>query len=89
MILYTIAYTKRAKLWYYAYPNTAAIYRSNNGASIVQGVTATSAQGQAALSNLGRDIDPLFAVETNLFVNFQPTLFGAKQFKTWKNPVRP
>ncbi len=67
----TFAYWKPGTWWSYAYPNTAAIYRLNPRTAIpMTGVAAASAQGQAALSNLGRDIDPLFAVESNLMVHF-------------------
>jgi hypothetical protein len=61
------AYWKPGSWWAFAYPDTAAIYRTNGGAAIVP---ATVANRPAALTNLGRDIDPFFAVETKLLITF-------------------
>jgi hypothetical protein len=63
----TFAYWTPGNWWAYAYPNTAAIYRANGGATIVAN---TAGNRPAALFNLDRHIDPLFAVETKLTVSF-------------------
>ncbi len=63
----TFAYWKPGNWWSYAYPNTANIYKNNRGAPIV---TQTAANIPMATFNLGRDIDPLFAIETNILINF-------------------
>jgi hypothetical protein len=60
----TVDYWKPGTWWSYAFPNTAAIYRANGGAAIV------AADYPNASFALGRGIDPLVAVETNLLINF-------------------
>jgi hypothetical protein len=60
----TVAYWKPGNWWGYAFPNTASIYRANGGAAIV------AADYPNATFGLGRDIDPLIAVETNLLISF-------------------
>jgi len=60
----TFAYWKPGAWWSYAYPNTAAIYRSNGGAAIVANDPIR------AQTDLGRDINPLFAIESNLLISF-------------------
>jgi hypothetical protein len=60
----TLAWWKPGAWWSYAYPDTAAIYRFNNGAAI------TTANYPIAISRAGRDINPIFAVETTLGVTF-------------------
>lgn len=60
----TCAYWKPGTWWSFAYPNTAALYRANGGAAI------TAADNVNALVGLGRDVDPLFAVESNLLISF-------------------
>jgi hypothetical protein len=53
--------------WGAAYPNTSAIYRTG----IVPNANPNTAVGEArATVNFDRNIDPLFAVETTLNVNF-------------------
>jgi hypothetical protein len=60
----TLAYWKPGAWWSYAYPDTAAIYRANGLGAIA------AANYPVAVSTAGRKIDPLFAVETTLLVNF-------------------
>jgi len=66
------AYWQPGTWWSYAYPNSAAIYRSFGPAT--SGPTANpmnTAAGEArAIWGAGREIDPLFAVETNLLIQF-------------------
>jgi len=53
--------------WGAAYPNTSAIYR----AGTVPNANPNTAAGEAlATTNFDRRIDPLFAVETTLLINF-------------------
>ena len=53
--------------WGAAYPNTSAIYR----AGVVPNANPNNAAGETlATVNTGRTIDPLFAVETTLVVDF-------------------
>ncbi len=66
----TFAYWKPGSWWSYAYPNTAAIYRANAGAVPGTAGNLAGADRVNALSGIGRDIAPLFAVESNLQVNF-------------------
>jgi hypothetical protein len=61
----TFAYWKPGNWWAYAFPNTANIYRALGGATVIGNTNQA-----IATYNLGRDIDPLFAVETNLLINF-------------------
>lgn len=60
----TLAWWQPGTWWSYAYPDTAAIYRANGGAGI------TAANYPVATRRAGRDINPLFAVETTLRVTF-------------------
>jgi hypothetical protein len=60
----TFAYWKPGSWWAYAYPNTAAIYRAHPGAAIL---TADYTNGRVGLD---RDIAPLFAVQSDLTINF-------------------
>jgi hypothetical protein len=60
------AYWKPGIWWSYAYPDTAAIYRANGGASIA----SSAANGPVATSRVGRNIDPLFATETSIMIKF-------------------
>ena len=61
----TFAVWKPGNWWAYAYPNTANIYRATGGATVIGNVNQAR-----ATYNLGRDIDPLFAAETKLLINF-------------------
>jgi hypothetical protein len=61
----TFALWKPGNWWAYAYPNTANIYRALNGGAVI----GNTNQARATF-NLGRDIDPLFAAETKLLINF-------------------
>jgi len=67
----TLAYWQPGTWWAFAYPNTAAIYR---GRGVTAGANSnpnnTAAGETLAIIDLGRDIDPLFAVETTLLINF-------------------
>ncbi len=64
----TFAYWKPGAWWSYAYPNTAAIYAFNNGTVPTAG--AAGGDQTRALFGLGRDIDPLFGVESNILFQF-------------------
>ena len=67
----TFALWKPGNWWAHAFPNTAYIYRTTNGLSIpASSDTAPNNQGTNAVYNIGRDIDPLFAAETKLLINF-------------------
>jgi hypothetical protein len=67
----TFALWKPGNWWAHAFPNTAFIYRQLNGGSIPASTdTAPNNQGTNAVYNIGRDIDPLFAAETKLLINF-------------------
>ncbi|MGB6065667.1 MAG: hypothetical protein WBG50_12740 [Desulfomonilaceae bacterium] len=64
--------------WSYAYPNTAQLYRifgspaANVGASPAApgGITETAASEANATYHLGRQIDPLFGVQSTLLITF-------------------
>jgi hypothetical protein len=60
----TFAYWQPGTWWSYAYPNTANLY------NITPRGTAPTANFAAASVNSGRKIDPLFAIKTELAVNF-------------------
>jgi hypothetical protein len=71
----TFAYWKPGNWWSYAYPNTANLFRVNNGAapnanSRNNYINTDPNAENAATFGLGRDIAPLFAIETNLLVQF-------------------
>jgi hypothetical protein len=67
----TFALWKPGNWWAHAFPNTAYIYRRLNGAAIPASTdAAANNQGTNAVFNIGRDIDPLFAAETKLLINF-------------------
>ena len=61
----TFAYWKPGNWWAYAFPNTANIYRALGGATVIG-----NANQAIATYNLGRDIDALFAIETNMLISF-------------------
>lgn len=63
----TFAYWQPGTWWSYAFPDTAHIYR----VGIVPNSNTNDAAGELnATFGAGRKIDPLFAVETNLLVQF-------------------
>jgi hypothetical protein len=64
----TFAYWKPGNWWSYAYPNTAYLYRINVTPNTNPNNTAVG-EGRATF-NLGREINGLFSVETNLLINF-------------------
>ena len=66
----TFAYWKPGNWWSYAYPNSAYLYRLNPGGGASANPNNTAAGETNATWNLGREIDPLFSVETKLVVNF-------------------
>jgi hypothetical protein len=69
----TFAYWKPGNWWAHAFPNTAFIYRQLNGGPIPANGTnqiVPNNQGTNAVAFIGRDIDPLFAAETRLLINF-------------------
>lgn len=57
------AYWQPGSWWSYAYPNTAWIYRNNPG-------VALPTNRVQAIFGAGREIDPLFAIQTNLVLSF-------------------
>lgn len=57
------AYWQPGTWWSYAYPNTANIYRLNPGVDL-------PANRVNAIFGAGREIDPLYAIETNLILSF-------------------
>lgn len=59
----TFAWWKPGSWWSYAYPDTAALYRATAGGAVTSNYPI-------ATSRAGRNIDPLFAVETTLMINF-------------------
>jgi hypothetical protein len=64
----TFAYWKPGNWWSYAYPNTAYLYRINVTPNTNPNNTAVG-EGRATF-NLGREINGLFSMETNLLINF-------------------
>jgi hypothetical protein len=60
-----LAIWKPGSWWSYAYPNTAAIYRRNNGT-----VPQNPRDQVGATTGLGRNIDPLIAIESDVTVSF-------------------
>jgi hypothetical protein len=66
----TFAYWQPGSWWSYAYPNTANIYRFAGGTVPGTAGTLAGADRQDAIAGAGRSIDPLFAVESNLLINF-------------------
>jgi hypothetical protein len=63
----TFAYWKPGNWWSYAYPNTAEIYRGVGAGTPARNYNTTPG---GSLVGLGRDVDPFFAVESNLLVSF-------------------
>lgn len=59
----TFAIWKPGNWWAHAFPNTANMYRQTSG----QAITANQ---PTAIFDLGREIDPLFAVETRINISF-------------------
>ena len=66
----TFAYWQPGTWWSYAYPNTANIYRLAGGTVPGAAGTLAGADQQDAIAGVGRTINPLFAVESNLLINF-------------------
>lgn len=56
---------KPGSWWSYAYPNTAAIYRRNNGT-----VPQDPKDQAGATTGLGRTIDPLIALQSDITIEF-------------------
>jgi|GEM_PF-450616 len=65
----TFAYWQPGKWWSYAYPNTAAIYMLRPGLAPTSNTNDAAGEAIAAVG-LGRTINPLMAVETNLLILF-------------------
>jgi hypothetical protein len=64
----TLAYWQPGNWWAYAYPDTASIYR--RGVAPLANSQTTPGGQNNAIAGIGRSIDPLFAVETNLLIPF-------------------
>ncbi len=68
----TLAFWQPGTWWSYAYPNTANVYIATGGQPAhLNTVRATNAANEAmATFDLGRRIDPLFAVEEKISIKF-------------------
>jgi len=62
---HVFAFWKPGNWWSYAYPNTVAIYRRNGGT-----VPQAPTDSVGALTDAGRDINPLFAFQTEFRTEF-------------------